>query len=70
MQMLRHSYWLRQSAELASRGGAISLPLRLLKFRLPSSVASKLYLLAGKSDSFAASMAKQMRRANQRQRWL
>ena len=53
MQMARHSYWLRQSAELASRRGTPSLPLRLLKFRLPSSVASKMYLLAGKSDSFA-----------------
>jgi 2-polyprenyl-3-methyl-5-hydroxy-6-metoxy-1,4-benzoquinol methylase len=53
VQMLRHSHWLRQSAELASRGGTIALPLRLLKFRLPSSVASKLYLLAGQSDSFA-----------------
>ncbi len=52
MQMTRHSYWLRQSALLASRRGATPLPLRLLKFRLPSSAASKLYLLAGKSDSF------------------
>ena len=52
MQMVRHSYWLRQSAQLASRRGTISPPLSLLKFRLPSSIVSKWYLLAGKSDSF------------------
>ena len=52
MQMVRHSYWLRQSAQLASRRGTISPPLSLLKFRLPSSIVSKWYLHAGKSDSF------------------
>lgn len=52
MQTVRHSYWLRQSAELASRRGAISLPLRLLKLRFPSSIASRCYLHAGRSDSF------------------
>jgi 2-polyprenyl-3-methyl-5-hydroxy-6-metoxy-1,4-benzoquinol methylase len=52
MQMVRHSYWLRQSAQLASRRGTISPPLSLLKFRLPSSIVSKWYLHTGKSDSF------------------
>ena len=52
MQMARHSYWLRQSAQLASSRGTISPPLSLLKFRLPSSIVSKWHLLAGKSDSF------------------
>jgi 2-polyprenyl-3-methyl-5-hydroxy-6-metoxy-1,4-benzoquinol methylase len=52
MQMVRHSYWLRQSAQLASRRGTISLPLRFLMLRFPSSIASKLYLLANQSDSF------------------
>ena len=52
MQMVRHSYWLRQSAQLASSRGTISPPLSLLKFRLPSSIVSKWYLFAGKSDSF------------------
>jgi 2-polyprenyl-3-methyl-5-hydroxy-6-metoxy-1,4-benzoquinol methylase len=52
MQMVRHSYWLRQSAQLASSRGTISPPLSLLKFRLPSSIVSKWHLLAGKSDSF------------------
>jgi len=53
MQMARHSYWLRQSAQLASRGGKISPLLRLLKRRFPSSIVSRCYLLAGRSDSFA-----------------
>jgi 2-polyprenyl-3-methyl-5-hydroxy-6-metoxy-1,4-benzoquinol methylase len=52
MQMVRHSYWLRQSAQLASNRGTISPPLSLLKFRLPSSIVSKFHLLAGKTDSF------------------
>jgi SAM-dependent methyltransferase len=52
MQMTRHSYWLRQSVQLAIRRDTISPLLRLLKFRLTSSLVSKLYLLAGKSDSF------------------
>jgi 2-polyprenyl-3-methyl-5-hydroxy-6-metoxy-1,4-benzoquinol methylase len=52
MQMVRHSYWLRQSAQLASSRGTISPPLSWLKFRLPSSIVSKWHLLAGKSDSF------------------
>ena len=52
MQMVRHSYWLRQSAQLASQSGTISLPKRLLKLRFPSSIVSKCYLLAGSTDSF------------------
>ncbi|MGD0517045.1 MAG: class I SAM-dependent methyltransferase [Thermoguttaceae bacterium] len=52
MQMARHSYWLRQSVRLASRRGAISPPLGLLKFRLPSSILSRCCLLAGRPDSF------------------
>jgi 2-polyprenyl-3-methyl-5-hydroxy-6-metoxy-1,4-benzoquinol methylase len=53
MQMVRHSHWLRQSAQLACRRGKISLPLRLLNLRLPSSIASRWYLMTGRSDSFS-----------------
>jgi 2-polyprenyl-3-methyl-5-hydroxy-6-metoxy-1,4-benzoquinol methylase len=52
MQMVRHSFWLRQSAQLANRRGKISLPLRLLNLRLPSSIVSRWYLQTGRSDSF------------------
>jgi 2-polyprenyl-3-methyl-5-hydroxy-6-metoxy-1,4-benzoquinol methylase len=58
MQMVRHSYWLRQSSQLASRRGTISPPLSLLKFRLPSSIVSKWHLFAGKSDSFVIMASK------------
>lgn len=53
MQMVRHSYWLRQSAELSARSGKKSLFLKLLKQRFASSIASKWYLTTGQSDSFA-----------------
>jgi SAM-dependent methyltransferase len=59
MQASRHSYWLRQSVRLANRAVAISPPLRLLKFRLPSSIVSRCFLFAGRPDSFAI-MARKM----------